>query len=74
MCKPSAYCERVHRVNTDVSCRNWHMYIPFNLFLLLMIRIKVNVIDFSFVAAGFCEGETETSIKTKLEAPQKKEM
>jgi len=47
---------------------------PFKLLLLLMIRIKVNVIDSVFVRAGFCDCETETSIKTELEATQKQEV
>jgi len=50
------------------------MYMPFKLLLLLMIRIKVNAIDCLFVTAGFCDYETETSIKTKLEVTQKQEV
>jgi hypothetical protein len=39
-----------------------------------MIRIKATVIESFFVTAGFCDCETETCIKTKLQATQKKEV
>jgi len=50
------------------------MYMHFKVLLLLMIGIKVNVIGSVFVTTGFCDCETETSIKTELEATQKQEV